>query len=244
MIQIKHKFSGKVLFEYNGKNLKIAVEFAVSQGADLQGAYLRGADLQGADLRDANLQGADLRDAYLRDAYLRDANLQGADLQGAYLQGADLRDAYLRGADLRDANLQGADLRDAYLRDAYLRDANLQGAKIKQSEINKLSTCPKSGDFIAWKKTTTGAIVKLKIPASARRTFNLLNRKCRAEAAIVLDIEMDGKKISETKSMFEDVTAIYKVGEWVFPDSYDADCFVDCSHGIHFFMTIDEALEW
>ena len=116
-IEIKNRFTGKVLFEYENENntIKDTLVKAVEQGA-----YLRGADLRGA---------------YLRDAYLRGADLQGADLQDAYLRGADLRGADLRDAYLRDAYLRGADLQDADLRDADLRGADLQGAEIKSAIV-------------------------------------------------------------------------------------------------------------
>ena len=99
-IEIKHRWTGSILFEYSKENntVKDTVIEAVKNNADLQGAYLRGADLQGADLQDAYLQGADLQGAYLRGAYL-----QGADLQGAYLQGADLRGADLQGVKIKKA---------------------------------------------------------------------------------------------------------------------------------------------
>ena len=116
-IEIKHRWTGSILFEYSKENntVKDTVIEAVKNNADLQGAYLQDADLRGADLQDAYLQGADLR---------------GADLRGAYLQ-----DAYLRGADLRGADLQDAYLRGAYLRGAYLRGADLQGVKIKKAAV-------------------------------------------------------------------------------------------------------------
>jgi hypothetical protein len=131
-IEIKNRFTGKVLFEYENENntIKDTLVKAVEQGADLRGAYLQGADLRGADLR-----GAYLRGAYLQDAYLRGADLRGADLRGAYLQDADLRGADLRGADLQDAYLRGAYLQDAYLRGADLQDAYLQGAEIKSAIV-------------------------------------------------------------------------------------------------------------
>ena len=91
MTEIKNRYTGKVIYKY--------------EGADLQGADLRRAGLQGAGLPGADLQGADLRDADLRDADLRRADLRRADLQGAGLRRADLRRAGLQGADLRDANL-------------------------------------------------------------------------------------------------------------------------------------------
>ena len=159
-VQIKHRFSGAVLFETEiaakydshsfGFRLGLAVKAAYKSDADLSGAYLSGAVLRDAVLRDADLSGADLsgavlsgavlrgavlsgavlRDAVLRDAVLRGAVLSGADLRGADLSGADLRDAVLRGAVLRDAVLRGADLSGADLRDAVLRDAVLRDAKI------------------------------------------------------------------------------------------------------------------
>ena len=62
-IQIKTRFSGKVLFKTEAPSIKVALELAVKSGADL-----RYADLSGADLRGAVLSGADLRYAYLSGA--------------------------------------------------------------------------------------------------------------------------------------------------------------------------------
>ena len=127
MIEIKHRFSGQVLFCYTAKgNMKDAVVSALQIGANLIGANLRDANLIGANLRDANLSGANLRGANLIGANLRDANLIGA----------NLRDANLRDANLRDANLIGANLRDANLRDANLIGANLSGEILKIQPIS------------------------------------------------------------------------------------------------------------
>lgn len=90
LIEIKNRFSGKVVFSAECMGIKACVELAVNGDADL-----RGADLRGADLRGANLRGADLSDADLSDAYLRGANLSDANLRGANLRGANLSDAYL-----------------------------------------------------------------------------------------------------------------------------------------------------
>jgi hypothetical protein len=136
-IEIKNRFTGKVLFEYENENntIKDTLVKAVERDAYLRGAYLQDAYLQGAYLRGAYLQGADLQGAYLQGADLRGAYLQGADLQGADLRGAYLQDADLRGADLRGAYLQGADLRGAYLQDADLQGADLQGAYLQDADL-------------------------------------------------------------------------------------------------------------
>jgi len=36
----------------------------------------------------------------------------------------------------------------------------------------------------------------------------------------------------------------YKVGETVKPDSFDDNPFVECTHGIHFFITRQEAEDY
>ena len=61
-IEIKNRFTGKILFEYSKENntVKETLVEAVSKGADLEGAYLKWADLKWAYLKWANLEGANL----------------------------------------------------------------------------------------------------------------------------------------------------------------------------------------
>ena len=77
-------------------------------------------------------------------------------------------------------------------------------------------------------------ICKITIPAEAKRVGGLIGRKCRAEFADVLDgcgeSKRDGLK--------------YRVGKRVKPDKYDPNPLVECSHGIHFFITREEAEEY
>jgi uncharacterized protein YjbI with pentapeptide repeats len=81
MNQIKHRYTGAVLYEYaDGVTLRHALEKATTERANLGGADLGDANLRGADLYGADLRGANLRDANLRGADLGDANLRGADL--------------------------------------------------------------------------------------------------------------------------------------------------------------------
>ena len=118
-IQIKHRYTGAVLYECeaqdgmeSGLQMRHALEQATAAKKDLSGAYLSGAYLSGAYLSGANLSGAYLSGAYLSGADMIGANLSGANLSGAYLSGANLSSAKLRGAKLYDANLSGASLGD------------------------------------------------------------------------------------------------------------------------------------
>ena len=96
-LQIKNRM-GEVLFEHERENnaIKLTLEEAVKQKADLRGANLWKADLSGADLSGADLSGADLSGANLSGANLWKADLSGADLSGADLSGADLSGAVIK----------------------------------------------------------------------------------------------------------------------------------------------------
>lgn len=67
MIQIKHRFSGATLCEFDVTTIREAAE---KGKADLREANLREADLRWANLREANLGGADLGGANLGGANL------------------------------------------------------------------------------------------------------------------------------------------------------------------------------
>jgi hypothetical protein len=156
-------------------------------------------------------------------------------LRDANLQGADLRDADLHGADLRDANLHGADLWGANLLDADLLDADLS-----PEQTAELQHVPVTEEFTGYKRLVNGVIAELLIPADAQRLTSLTSRKCRASRAVV--VSLSGGVTSAVGTYNK--TTVYTVGETVTPDSYDADPRVECSHGIHFFTTRDEAEQY
>ena len=172
-------------------------------------------------------------------ADLRRADLRSADLSGAYLGGA-----YLSGANLGGANLGDADLRDAYLGGAYLWRADFGGAQYNEKTSFLAFVCPEEGDFIAWKKVGE-VIVKLRIPSEAKRS-SATTRKCRCEFAEVLELQnLDGTPYKDDKVVNDNyVETIYKVGEIVHPDSWDDNRWNECSHGIHFLITRDEAVRY
>ena len=183
----------------------------------------------------ANLQGANLQRADLRGADLQGANLRGANLQGADLQGADLREANLQGA-----NLQRADLREADLQRANLREANLQGAL----GLGHFIRAPKEGPHFGYKKSQ-GLIVKLLIPYDAKRVNCIGSNKCRCDKAFVESITVVGSDIKVYKVASDrDKSFTYKVGEEVVEPRYDPSDRIECSTGIHYFMTKEEAMEY
>ena len=248
VIKIKHRRTGDVLFEYEKENntiIDVLIE-AVKQKINL-----RNANLIGADLREANLCGANLCGANLCGADLHSANLIGTNLYSASLIGVNLRDANiceasliganLRGANLGGANLGGADLRNANLSCADLREANLCGAK----NIPHIPyACPSDGAFIGW-KTVDHKLIKLEIPEDARRC-SATSQKCRCDKAKVLSItNLDGENpIDEILNTSQKIPLLYKVGEIIYPDSFDDNRWIECSHGIHFFINKQDAIDY
>lgn len=200
-----------------------------SEGNKGTRAYLKGADLNGADLNGADLS---------------DANLSGANLEGVDLRYADLRDANLSGANLKDAILNGADLRGADLSDAILIHTRLSGTNLEGAKIFIPIACPEEDSFIGYKKCGK-YIVKLRITETSKRCSST-SRKCRCSEAEVLSItNLDGTAnyITSVSSDY-DPNFIYKVGEIVSVSDFDEDRWNECSTGIHFFITREEAVKY
>ena len=173
-------------------------------------------------------------------ADLREANLRGADLRGADLRGADLREANLVGAFLRGADLRGTDFGRANLVEADLREAKIN----KNTKISLPISCPDTGVFTAWKKAS-GYIIQLEIPAESKR-LSATTRKCRCNIAKVVAIQnINGTDsgLLEVRSGY-DHDFIYKIGETVVVDNFDDNRWNECSTGIHFFITRQEAVEY
>ena len=137
-----------------------------------------------------------------------------------------LLEAVKKGANLRDANLSGA---------------NLSGAK----EIPFIPfACPSDGAFIGWKKVNN-CLIMLEIPEDARRC-SCTSQKCRCDKAKVLGItNLDtNKSVSEIKNTSYSPAVTYVVGEMVYPDSFDENRWNECSHGIHFFINKQNAIDY
>ena len=167
-------------------------------------------------------------------ANLSGADLSGADLPMANLSGANLSRAYLYGADLSGADLSGADLSGANHLDAV-------------KNLFYPICCPESGAFVGWKKAGNGddsVIVELQIVEDAKRC-SASGRKCRCSKAVVLSIKsIDGEQSFDRAVSDRDHTFVYEVGKTVSVDDFDENRWHECSTGIHFFITREEAVRY
>ena len=223
------------------------------EGVDLSYADLKGANLSYANLSYANLENTNLTNADLKRANLKNANLSCANLKGANLSYADLSCASLKGANLSNANLRCANLRSANLKGANLSCADLSCASLKGANLscikyNHLTSflalqCPEEGSFVGYKKCED-KIVKLLITEDSLRS-SATSRKCRCSKAKVLSITSLDKKenFSKVASNYDE-DFVYEVGKIVEVKDFNKDRWDECTTGIHFFITREEAVNY
>lgn len=120
--------------------------------------------------------------------------------------------------------------------------ANLNGADLSSAEDAELAIAQTrilpEGELIGWKKCRDNILVKLLVPAEAKRS-HAFGRKCRAEFVDVLEI-IDAKKAVSK----HDGETTYEVGKRITCDEWCDDWQQECAGGIHFFITREEAEAW
>jgi hypothetical protein len=264
MIQIK-SIQRKVLYECSCNTYKEALEKAVRDNVDLSFAELSGLNLAGADLKGANLENADLSCTNCKATIFHGANLKNAffeDVIAHYSNfiNANLRKAYLGCTIFRNSTFNYADLTGAYFEHSNLRGAtfnctNLCDVSFKSTDLINANltdainipyiplACPSEGSFIGW-KICRNYLIKLEIPEDARRSSATSN-KCRCDKAKVLAITDFEEKTSFSRVINRSYTeCVYEVGKMVYPDSFDEDRWNECSHGIHFFINKQDAINY
>jgi len=198
-----------LLFVHESENntIKETVEKAIKEKCDLSYSDLRGSNLSYSNLRDSNLRDSDLRDSDLRGSNLRDSDLRGSNLSYSDLRGSNLRDSDLRGS------------------------KNINEANFNEGTAFLPLSCPEIGGFYAFKKCK-GLVVTLYIPSDAKRS-SATSYKCRGSKAKCISIEGG---LNEIVSDY-DANFIYKVGKYNKVDNFNENRWVECSTGIHFFMS-------
>lgn len=124
------------------------------------------------------------------------------------------------------------------------REANLSGEDLSEEDLYIPLACPEKGSFIGFKKTINN-IVELEIQEDALRC-SATSRKCRCSKAKVISItNLDGtpSDMKSVRSKF-DPNFIYTVGDIVEVTNFDENRWNECSTGIHFFITRQEAVDY
>ena len=214
------KFKGPIGFGFRGDK-RLDLTGAKFSGCDLTHVIFENCDLTDATFINANLVGAEFFNCKVscNIICIDDLNLKIPTL---------LYDNQLRA----DYNFYDSDNNEIYIlrniqRYVYTEHQELVGYKIVESEDSprKILLC------------------KLLIPSYAKRII-IENGKCRCDIAKVLRLyTRNGEDFQGKAKPFiqRDSKLRYEVGKNVFADSYDDCIYIECSGGIHFFMTEQEA---
>ncbi|MBQ2985225.1 MAG: pentapeptide repeat-containing protein [Clostridia bacterium] len=205
--------------------------------------------MRDADLSDMDFSGMDCSWWELYNCDLSGCDFSGASIAHGRFESCSFKNARfvnadLTGADLRGADLTGADIRGAQLLCAWLEKAKLEGILHDEATRHFRMRCPETGAFIGYKKGYENRMIMLLIPADAKRTCGTSDA-CRCSKAKVLTITSEDftERYSWANS-YVDENFIYREGEWAIPDKFTEDRWVESTHGIHFWMTREEAIRY
>lgn len=234
--------------DISNTNLRFAnLKHASLNDVNFYKSNLRWTNFCNASLQHTNLSYTDFRDATLNDANIFNSNLTHADFGDASLVSAYLAHSNLTKADFQGANLGWVDLRDCVFCDTDLRDCSVNYANFVGSKYVPYIPlqCPSDGAFVGWKKVNN-VLIKLEIPADAKRSSATTN-KCRCDKAKVLGFydSLGVNELDMTELVNDEYEECkYVKGEMVYPDSFDEDRWKECSHGIHFFINKQDAINY
>lgn len=222
-----------------------------------------GQDLMGVDFKDCDLRGADFRRAkFDKGIVFSGCELNGANFKGTELEGVEFENCeFSYNEDRLFARYIMMPFWMNKLR--YKTDRRYSAGKyLIDSKVNtiiygvKARGYPKE-PFYGYKivetaHKTEGNVTTYKYglatlfinPKDGALVYE--GYKCRCAKAFVLSIkDEDGVFYNEGYSIFTSGPSIkYMVGNYVMADSFDDTWDVECSNGIHFFMTEQEAWDY
>lgn len=210
---------------------------------DLHRIYFDRCTMKSMYFRNVNFNRAFFIGCDLSGATFVDCSFVNASFTGAILSSTDFKNSNIKGANFAGANCFRADFKDA---------VGMDTIKTDNRTLFIVSRCPSEGSFIGWKQALYGAshhyripcIVKLEISADALRS-SATSRKCRCSKAKVLEIQsILGTNLSTKAFSAHDPLFEYRVGETVEVPDFDTNRWNECSSGIHFFITREEAVDY
>lgn len=204
----------------------------------------------GSDLSNLNLSGINFTDATgdnisFKGCNLSNCNFEGSRFEYVNFENANLMGAILKSCDMRFANFHNADCRGTKFSFTIMEGSNHDGIIVDDTTENYKMHCPEKGAFLGYKKCFNDLLVTLLIPADARRTCST-TRPCRCDKAKVINItSFDYEEhYKEAWSLCSATDFKYTLGEYVYPDSFNPDRWMESTNGIHFWMTPEEAIAY
>ena len=233
--------------------INVNLSNAILCNSDLSNINLISAKLISAKLYNINLINSNLSDSDLFTSSLYNVNLNNSNIRLCNFNHSILNNVSIIKSNLFSTNFYGAELVNINLTESILNNTNFFSSYLKNVKLENIETscdtlglnlaCPEEGSFIAYKKINN-CLIKLEIPSDAKRS-SATTFKCRCDKAKVLEIlNLETNKPIKLTINNELNFTTYEVGKIVYADSFDENRWNECSHGIHFFMNKQEAIDY
>lgn len=201
----------------------------------------RDINYSGKNLVESNFDGTTFFNVDFSYAVLNKSIMRHCIFNNCSFYKASLKDVDLQSAVFSNCTMKRADIRGANFYAASLNDTEIDGVLADEATSYFKLRCPAEGPFLGYKKLQDDRIAMLLIPEDAKRTSATCNT-CRCSKAKVLAVRSFDQKIHYDygiSTINDDF--VYNVGEWVFADEFEDNRWIDATHGIHFWMSWEEA---
>lgn len=229
-------FDGVDFISWNGHGVRFedcTFKNCSIQDSNFTFVSMRNCELAGLEIMNSNVRGWGLLGCKVQSFKAEFSNLAVFHFRDCTIECTSFYGINFALSRFNNVHLNSVDFTETNLKDCEFTDVTSVDVKLPEFQI------PQDCDLIGW-KSTDGGVLKILVPADAKRTASVVGRKCRAERVKVIGGARDGwDYISRW-----DGTTVYRNGETVVSDSYDPDPLVECTHGIHFFLTREEAENW
>lgn len=209
-----------------------------AKNSNFRGAAFNRVNMHHSDFRYSDFDGTILINSNISHSNLTKASFVGANISGSNFQGCNLEYADFSGAIWGDSDFRNTDLRTAKLNFGYFSTVMID----KTTQLPDFQI-PQNVDLTGWKvfrnaKNPSKLVIgEIRIPKSAKRTACLGSNKCRASAIILVNLS-NGDSVANS---WYQTNFVYNIGEVTNAGSYDPDIRKECSFGIHFFTTPEQA---
>lgn len=228
----------------------------------------------GLDLRGFNFSGKILKRIRFEHCIMINTNFEASHLEEVVFSSCALQYSCFDYSIIQETNFINCSLReDTFANSKIIKSgfegSNLVGVDFQKTEITKIAfnedtaffalQCPEEGSFIGFKKVwgenKEFYILKLLIPEDAKRSSST-SRKCKASYVKTLKIEKyiysneelqlieEVDEVKNWYTRYDNSEVVYKVNEFTYPNYFDENRWNECTGGIHFFITKEEAFNY
>ena len=238
------------------------------RGVNLEEAIFIECNFEDVNFSRSSLAHSYFENCTFKNCFLYSTNLACIEFKNSFIQNCDFENSYLKltrlkCVDFKDVDGSNTDITGAYFNccnfeNINIRYANLTRTKFLECKSNNIKyntstsfynlAYPSKGSYIGFKSASNynndKVIVELLITEDSLRS-SATTRKCRASKAKVLSITSIDGTINYDKAISKhDNSFVYKVGEIVEVEDFNKDRWVECTSGIHHFITREEAVNY